>query len=349
MLIQHMDGQVVVREPHRNAVKVWRQGPPFAEHTHTPPCTEWYQQVKLCYLASKQPADAPPWIVTQIQARRRASERAAARAKQERDSALEARLRHQDRLHYEIYEHAIERVGKVLSSKDHFVATREKGKGHGRNEAKKRTTKSHYLEQLVLEPGRPQGHLWMAHKGHYRCDACHLGPRKGLPWRNIKRAIHSSCPMRKATEKDQTLWFGQKAMRGRWEVTKSCRAPMAMDGQKHRSELCHVWWLDQQGVFMARGQNFGEPSLWRQARRAPQRTSNSIPVMRCSRCEVDGAVHSARAWCSWAATSGACNRRFTLSAVEFRMWARVNSANTLEAKHEVAGMTAAHLAMNACK
>ena len=57
---------------------------------------EWHQQLKLCYLASKQAADAPERTAKQIWARRRACERVGARARLERDIALEARLKQQD-------------------------------------------------------------------------------------------------------------------------------------------------------------------------------------------------------------------------------------------------------------
>ena len=144
-------------------------------------------------LLQKLPETVPEWIHAQIAARRRASERASARATCERDTALEARLRNQDRFHHEIYEHAVERVSMLLTNKEHFIATRPKTQPHVRKEGKQRFTKVKFLEQQLMQPGRARGHVWVVHKGHYKCSTCSMGLHKGLPWRAIKKAVHSDC------------------------------------------------------------------------------------------------------------------------------------------------------------
>ena len=84
----------------------------------------------------------------------------------------------------------------LLTNKEHFIATRPKTQPHVRKEGQQRFTKVKFLEQKLLQPGRPRGHVWVVNKGHYKCSTCNLGLHKGLPWRAIKKAVQSDCNMR---------------------------------------------------------------------------------------------------------------------------------------------------------
>ena len=102
---------------------------------------------------------------------------AANRGRQERELQLERRLADRDRFHEQIFDHAIERVATILSHKEHYLATQKKEKNEHGTPAKRKWTKKAFCEQLVLNPGRAHGHIWVVHLGRYRCSACRVGMR----------------------------------------------------------------------------------------------------------------------------------------------------------------------------
>ena len=53
-------------------------------------------------------------------------------------------------------------------------------------------------------PGTAHGHVWLPHRGRYRCSVCRLGIHPGLPWRTLKGLAKAPCPGRKVAKPDAT-------------------------------------------------------------------------------------------------------------------------------------------------
>ena len=123
MLLQHVDGPFKVGVASTKLVQFWRQGPPFKEHTDIVGgvTNEWWAQLEVVYVPSKKNGNQGVWTDQLRKANAKAKTIAKKRAVEERDPSVEQIAKETDEWHAEIFEHAIERISLLLSSKEHFV------------------------------------------------------------------------------------------------------------------------------------------------------------------------------------------------------------------------------------
>ena len=238
MLIQHVEGRCTLPVANKQVVRFWKQGLPFAEHTDIVGAItqEWHDQIRVSYVAKKSETGNNAFVLQTLAVRKQAMKLAKHRAKRERMPEVEEELKTLDAHHQVVFEHAVERIGVLLSHKEHFVHSKP-DKLASRGHQKRGVTKRQFLEAQLMQPGNKGGHIWTVHHGRYRCLSCHHGLNVGLPWHVIRATVGALCPNRTMATPGVIIWetADQMPMEGVQKVSK----PVFFEALVEQSEKFH--------------------------------------------------------------------------------------------------------------
>ena len=149
-----------------------------------------FQRVTVLYVSRNTRSPEAPGSEPQLRRRQRDAALAAwERAKQYQDHKSTEWQRVLDEDHKLIYTHAINRLAKIYSDKEHYIHQKPP-RHHGKQ------TKQ-YKKQLIAKCSKPwtaPSHRWAPHRSGHQCGACGVRVHQALTVQVIEERLNEECP-----------------------------------------------------------------------------------------------------------------------------------------------------------
>ena len=149
-----------------------------------------YHRVTVLYVSRNTRSPEAPGSEPQLRRRQRDAALAAwERAKQYQDRKRTEWQQVLDEDHQLIYTHAISRLAKIYSDKEHYI--HQKPNRHQGKQTKQ------YKKHLIAKCSKPwtaPAHRWAPHRSGHQCGACGVRVHQGLTVQVLEERLNEECP-----------------------------------------------------------------------------------------------------------------------------------------------------------